>query len=317
MKTLVLNDLHLGVKRQAGTTKKSREALESWMLDQFEECLKTPHDNLIILGDLFHQRNVEEHVMARVITALGKERECVIVAGNHDLGGIEDHTISSAEFVVKMADAWWADTPQKFGDSWVIPHLHSQDEFDKAVQECPDDTILMVHCNIDSPFAHGDHSLNLSLQQMKDLSDRGVDVIAGHEHTKRDVMNVTILGNQFPSSISDCMGGDKYLHILEDNELTEICTWEQDDSYNDEGTFRDHGEFINITGECELSEYPGIVESVADLRKLSDAFIVKNSVKVREFEADTSAEEITRFNITEMLLEEINPDFREEVKQCT
>ncbi len=315
MRTLILNDLHLGVKRQAGTTKKSREALEEWMLDQFEVFLQTPHEYLIILGDLFDKRNVEEHVMARVVRLLQHEN-CIVVAGNHDLGGIDDETMSSAEFVSVMAGCYWCDDAMFRAGVYIIPHMHSQEDFDKAVQDCPDNEIMLVHCNIDSPFAHGDHSLNLSLQQMKDLSDRGVDVIAGHEHAKRDVMNVTILGNQMPSSIADCLGGDKYMHVLEGEELTEIQTWYVEENYNDEGTFKDSGDFINITGECELSEYPAIVKSVADLRKVSDAFIVKNSVKVKEFEADSSVEEITRFNITEMLLEEIHPDFREEVKQC-
>lgn len=315
MKTLILNDLHLGVRRQGGTTKKSREALETLMIDEFESCLETPHDYLIILGDLFDRRNVEEHVMARVVNLLQRE-SCVIVAGNHDLEGIYDHTMSSAEFVARISNSRWVTRPEKFIELQIIPHMHSQEEFNKAIQECPDDTILLVHCNIDSPFAHGDHSLNLSLAQMKDLADRGVDVIAGHEHTKRQVMNVTILGNQFPSSISDCIGGDKYLHVLEGEEIEEICTWSKKNYHSSHEIPSKQYDFINITGECELAEYPAIVKEVAELRKSSDAFIVKNSVKVKEFTAENSVEEITKFNITEMLLEEINPEFRKEVESC-
>ncbi len=317
MKTLIINDLHLGVKRQAGTTKKSREALEDWQLREFKKLLLIPHDNLIILGDLFDKRNVEEHVMKRVIKLLTKE-SCVVIAGNHDLGGCEDHTMSSAEFVTELSGARFVTESMQYMENlWLVPHMHSQDEFDKAVQGCPDDSVMLTHCNIDSPFAHGDHSLNLSLQQIKDLEDRNVDIISGHEHSQRQYHDCTVIGCQIPTSIADCLGRDKRCLILEDGVLTSHITWTANENYyegNDIPT--KHYDFINITGECELSEYPAIVKSVADLRRISDAFIVKNSVKVKEFEADTSAEEITRFNITDMLLEEIHPDYREEVKSC-
>lgn len=316
MKTLILNDLHLGVKRQAGTTKQSRKDLEDWMLQQFEECLKTPHERLIILGDLFDKRNVEEHVMAEVIKLLYLE-DCYIVQGNHDVGGIEDHTLSSCEFVANLSESFYVDKSQMIGSYYIVPHLHSQEDFDHAVQICPDNTIMMVHCNIDSPFAHGDHSLNLSLHQMKDLEKRGVDVLAGHEHTKRDVHNVTILGNQFPSSISDCIGGDKFSHLLDGEELFESLTWSaKDDFYSDEAVEDSSKKFIRITGECDVSSYSEIVKAVANLRKDSEAFIVKNAVKVKEFTAEKTGETVTNFNILDMLLEEIPEGFREEVRSC-
>lgn len=319
MKLLILNDTHLGVKRQAGTTKESRKDLENWMLDEFETILEViEHDAVLILGDLFDKRNVDEHVMNKVVELLRGE-EVIIVAGNHDLGGVDDHTMSSAEFVANMSGSYWLADPEDIFDGalWVVPHMHSQEEFDHAVQICPRDTIMLTHCNIDSPWAHGDHSLNLSLHQLKDLESRGVDVICGHEHTKREYHNAYILGNQFPSSIADCLGGDKYAHILEDGAITEIKTWKVDDGYCEIDEPPKHDlPFMNVVGECDLTEYASIVKEVANLRKKSDAFIIKNSVKVREFEADVTAEEVTQFNVIDMLLEEIDPGYREEVKEC-
>lgn len=317
MKTLILNDLHLGVKRQAGTTKQSRKDLEEWMLKEFEELLNTAYGRVLILGDLFDKRNVDEHIMHRVIKLLSTV-ECIIVAGNHDLGGIEDHTLSSAEFVARLSSSYWLAEPELIDDGkiFVIPHVHDQETFDHAIQICPDNVIMMVHCNIDSPFAHGDHSLNLSLQQMKDLTDRGVKVISGHEHAKREVMNVTILGNQFPSSIADCLGGDKFYHILEDGELTAELNGREDDLFYNGPMPAGDFEFINITGECELNEYASVVKEVAELRKSSPAFIVKNSVKVKEFIAEQDDAEVTDFNILEMWVNEMPEAVRGEVKKC-
>jgi len=316
MKTLILNDIHLNCRRAGGTTKQSRKDLEVWMLGRFKGLLEIPHEKLIILGDLYDRRHVDEHIMKDVIELLDKEN-CAIAVGNHDVGKGEDgNTISSCEFTSLMSDSTLIKAPIFSGGLYIIPHVSDQKLFDHAVQLCPDNTIMLTHANIDSPFAHGDHSLNLSLQQMKDLTDRGVDVIAGHEHTRRDVMNVSILGNQFPSSIADCLGGDKFAHVLEDGVLTSIPTWTTDSYYEGSEIPKGHYDFINITGECELVEYPAVVKAVAELRKNSDAFIVKNSTKVKEFEVAKMTEEITRFNIVDMLLEEINPDYRDEVRSC-
>jgi calcineurin-like phosphoesterase family protein len=322
MRTLIINDPHLGVKRQAGTTRKSREELDRWLLGQFGKLLLQPHDRLIILGDLFDKRNVEEHIMAHVIGQLKDEKDCIIVAGNHDLGGIDDRTISSAEFVAMMSGSYWLEQPEDIDDEkiFIIPHMHSQDEFDRAVSQCPDNAIMMVHCNIDSPFAHSDHSLNLSIYQMKDLEKRGVDIISGHEHTKRDIHNVSILGNQFPSSIADCIGGDKYAHVLVDhNDLVEIKTWDAKKGFLRTDTLSsiEDSQFIEIRKEVDtVSEYSDIVKEVAQFRRISDAFIVKNSVKVREILAVKSDEEVTHFNVIDMLIEELPGEFKKEVKSC-
>jgi len=316
VRTLIINDTHLGVSRQAGTTRDSKISLEAWMLQEFKKLFEVPHDNVIILGDLCDSRNVEEHIMAEVIHIL-KGEDAFIVAGNHDLGGKNDHNISSAQFIAKMSGSRWIDEPTVVNGRYILPHLIDQAAFDKAVQECPDNTIMLCHANIDSPWAHSDHSLNLTLQQIVELEKRGVDVISAHEHAKRDYQGVTILGNQFPSSISDCLGGDKFCHILEGDELTEILTWDcKSNFYQGPDVPTDHYDFIEITGECELSEYPTVVKSVGELRKDSSAFIVKNSVKVREFTAEVSKDEVTKFNIVEMLLEEIPEEYREEIKAC-
>lgn len=315
MKTLIINDLHLGVQRQAGTTKESRLALENWMLQRFKYLLEMPHHRLIILGDLFDQRNVDEHIMKEVIDILNGER-CVLVLGNHDLqGGAEDHKMSSAEFVGMIGGHDIIDTACLLDGFYIIPHLHDQAEFDRAVSQCPDNTMMLTHCNIDSPWTHGDHSLNLSLAQIDDLYKRGIHVIAAHEHAQRDYMyNVTVIGNQFPSSIADCQSGPKRCLIVEGKSFTSVPTWDATDYTT--GIRASYHKFIEVTGEVEIAEYTGIVKKVSELRRNSDAFIIKNSVKVKEREVVKVDQEVTHFNIIEMLMDAIPEKIRGEVKLC-
>jgi DNA repair exonuclease SbcCD nuclease subunit len=326
MKTLIINDLHLGVKRQGGTTKDSRLALETWMLNNFTKLLQIPHDRLVILGDLFDSRNVEEHVMATVTQQLRDEADCVIVAGNHDLGGVFDHTISSAELVAKLSNAEWVAEPLQVDNFYIIPHLYNQADFDKAVSECPKDTNLLLHCNVDSPFTHGDHSLNLSMQQIVGLGKRGVDVIVGHEHSHRIYSeNLIVIGNQFPSSIADLSHIEKKFYMIADDSGVYAEEFDYSATFSrvhTEGTVTIEelkevpGEFIEILGECEPLEYPAIVKAVAEFRKTSSAFIIKNSVKIRESEDSTPEQTVTKFNIVELLLDAIPELIRKDVKSC-
>ncbi len=319
MKTLIINDFHLGVKRAGGTTPDSRIALDKYMLEKFGELLKIPHDYLIILGDLCDSRHISEHTIRDVVKILRNEF-CTIVLGNHCLKGIEDHTISSCELigdlgghqVIKELTNWKSNI-------WILPHVFNQEIFDEAIQQVPDAAILLTHCNIDSPFSTGDHSLNLSMEQIKDLHERGVKVIGAHEHARRDYEGVTIPGNQFPSSISDALHGDKFCITLEDGNLEFHKTWDQADHYTelDYSDIKETGkDFVRINGQCTPAEYPGIVREVNELRKGSDSFIIANNVEVVTEGHDLNKEEVTNFNIIELLLEQIDKEYIEEVKSC-
>lgn len=322
MKTLIINDPHLGVRRQGGATPASRKALEEYMFREFKKLLEIPHDNLVILGDLYDKRNVPEHNMLRTVMML-YDRWCIVVLGNHDLGGVAGGpTMSSAEFVAEMAKVQVAKEPTFFldDDIYIIPHLYSQEEFDVAVQNVPENVNLLTHCNIDSPWSHGDHSLNLSKEQINDLDKKGVKVLAAHEHPARDYMNnVTVIGNQFPSSIADCLGGDKRAVVINDGTVEFVTTWSQADHFSelDWSDITDTGkEFIRITGNCSLAEYSGIVKEVNELRKNSDAFIIANAVSVETTDTTLTKEEVTQFNIIKLLMDQIDGEFLEDIKSC-
>jgi hypothetical protein len=315
---LILNDLHLGVKRSGGTTQASRLALEEWMFQQFESLLDIPHDRVIITGDLFDTRNVPEHIMFRVIRALQSE-DSVVVLGNHDLGGINDHTYSSAEFVAALSGSVTVSVPVGFSGMYIIPHLFNQAAHEEAIANVPNDCILLTHCNVDNNFASGDHSLNLSADEMKILAEKNVRVLAAHEHIPRAVGPVTIIGNQFPSSVADCLGDvDKRCAIIEDGEISFVKTWDKSDFIEmryDEIIPTDC-KFVRITGECAVSEYPAIIRDIAGYRKKSEAFIVACSVKPLTTVQEAGEQEVDQFNIVELLMGQIPEEFKEDVKSC-
>lgn len=323
MKTLVINDIHAGVKRQGGTTHASREALEGWMLDKFSNLVRlTEYDVLIILGDLFDSRNVDEYLMAKVIDILLTVPRCYVVLGNHDLGGVMDEKkMSSAEFVGMVSGHSVVKEPLTLGKLHIIPHLFNQEAFDKAVDECPENKLLLVHCNIDSNFAHGDHSLNLSREQIETLDQKHVEVIAGHEHKGRVDGNVTVIGNQFPSSISDCIGeSGKRALLITDDSFSTIPTWDGTDYTEIHVTAESptDAKFIRVMGECSIQENAIVVSNIAKFRASSNAFIIKNDVKVLTQEVDIGsiANSVDSFNIVDMFMEEIPEAYKKEVEEC-
>lgn len=323
MKTLVINDLHFGVKRQGGATPQSRLALEEWMFSEFERLLEIPHDELIILGDLCDKRNVPEHIMLRLIELL-RGRGCTIVLGNHDLQGVSGGvTMSSTELIAGSSESYLIKEPTLWNEGlYIIPHLFNQEEFDAALEECPGDVTLLVHCNIDNPFAVGDHSLNITNEQLDALAERNIHVIAAHEHQPRKYKNVDVIGNQIPTSIADCLGDDKRALVLEDGEPTWVPFLKIDDvfidvPYTELGNGIPDKKFIRIRGECSQEEYPDVFLAVTELRKTSSAFVISNMVKIEGVTVDSSVtEDVEAFNIMELLLEQVDEEYREDVKLC-
>jgi len=74
--------------------------------------------------------------------------------------------------------------------------------------------------------------------------------------------------------------------------------------------------FVRINGECELVEFPEITRKIANMRKNSDAFIVSNNVKVRKHDSVDVKEEVSAFNVIELFMEQVLPEFQGDVKSC-
>ena len=244
MKTAIINDLHLGVKRTGGTTPASAAMLNEWAFEQYrkllQQAVKHGAERIIVNGDLTDRYDIDlvdalklfeitgtfmsDHINVQVIWALG----------NHDLSkdssklgtvqfiGSLLSGIHSRFFLVSRSEYW------SQPDTLIIPHLVNQDEFDTAVEAATKSgpRYLLLHCNYDNPFAGAaDHSLNLSREQARRLKKAGVTTILGHEHQGRKDLGDTlvVVGNQFPTSVADCLShgdaqkdGKKYMLMIDD-----------------------------------------------------------------------------------------------------
>ena len=338
MSYTVLNDVHIGAKRQGGTTPQSQAALQDYLQESFGELLNThQYRDLIIAGDLFDNFEVDTRTVLGCYNILANwlentGRAIFLIAGNHDWSPRGDK-LSSFHFLAALLTSRFKDNVgvidqglTEIRDSvWAIPHMPNQDlfqlELDKALDTGPM-TVLILHANYNNKFAlKADHSLNVSREIAQKFADREVTLVFGHEHqAKTDISGrVVILGNQLPSSIADCLGNnEKFAHVLTpcNREIDRLRTWGRLGKYGyaeiDWSTLDpsiECGEmFIRVTGTALAEEAEAVVEAIAAYRAKSNAFVVGNAVKVDglatldSLEA-ASAETIKSFDVLGALLE--------------
>lgn len=324
----IINDLHLGVIRSAGTTPASALALREWMLDKFEEILDSTDNDLLILGDLFDTYQIPMTDLLAVWRVLvmwkQKGHTLHLVPGNHDLS-TDSAKMSSFQFLGELMAEHNNVHYYKRGDIvaghehiYVIPHVANQDLFDMELAKVPECDYLLVHCNYDNNFAkESDHSLNMSADQAK--ACKASNILFAHEHARRRVNDkVYILGNTIPSSVSDCLDGrDKCTHTLS------ACSVERSSTFLVEGPqgyqeidWRNPVEsealFIRFVGSCTAEEAAQAADTISRYRRGSSAFVVGNAVKVQtaegaaQLEVD-SLEAVRSFDIMAALREYLSP----------
>lgn len=337
---LTINDLHLGAARKAGTTPATQMSVRSYLQNALRDLLAASVDNHVVInGDLFDNFSVEPTEVVRVYETLcdwlrEDGRMLTLIQGNHDWNPRGEklssfhllcHFLVSrfGDQVVRVIDKGFAPVAEGI---WAIPHMPNQDLFDMEVEKAIESgygKYLLLHCNYCSTFAeHADHSLNISAVQVKALADAGWHLILGHEHQARSLPHATIVGNQWPSSISDCLShgsaqkdGKKYALRLTQNGLEHTQTWSASEDYAEmdwreldtEATQR----FIRVTGDASSSEAEAAMSAIARFRQKSPALVVGNAVKVEGvaviegFEGSIQ-ESIKSFDVLSALLEELS-----------
>lgn len=347
MKYLVINDIHLGVSRTGGTTQESAGALRDYTHLQFSKLLglaQTENVNAVIInGDLADQYNLPLSGALEIYSALDEwmggnpYKDLIIACGNHDLS--KDSTrLGTVEFVgalLKMKYGIRFDLvtkPQALsGRIYVIPHVTNQDVFELELSRVPEGTkYLLLHCNYDNKFAaDAEHSLNLDRAQAKALKAKGITMVLGHEHQGRESLggSVVIVGNNFPSSVSDCLAhgdgqkdGTKRALIIEDGAHRFVPTWTPDDA---EGWFaqidwrelkdvEEEGRgFVRVEGDASEAEAADVIKAISAFRQRSKSFVVANAVKVEQAESlediATAIADIRNVSVLELLLEQLEP----------
>ena len=343
-KYLVINDLHLGVNRTGGTTADSAVALRQYALNQYRELLKLG-GNVIINGDMFDSFNVplSDLLQAYQTTVewflLSEGVTLTLIPGNHDLSK-NSLNLSSFEMLAKLLMARFpAQVCYLPGSNWVdqpagiyaISHVANQELFELALSNVPDSVkTLLLHCNFDNVFAgQSDHSLNISREQAKALTKRGITLVLGHEHQGRTMMNdkVILTGNQYPTSVSDCLvhgdgqkDGCKYALVIDGADMELIPTWSFKDAFGGFADIawdclptEDIGKcFVRVTGSATAAESASVIKAISKFRQTSNAFVITNGVKVTGLsdsdELAESVEDIRSVDVIEMLIETLDAE---------
>lgn len=342
---IILNDLHLGVTRSGGTTPQSQAALRNYLRKSLSETLEDYEgEHVVINGDLFDSFQVEtsEVIAAHKIFQQHLEREgrLTLVMGNHDASAKGDkvssfHLLAHILKSTHPGDVDVVDHTNGFtaiGDGvFAISHCMNQSLFDlelaQAVKRDGEGSYLLLHCNYKNGFAeNSDHSLNINDEQVGALMRAGWTLVLGHEHQGYTLRGgrVIVVGNNFPSSVADCIG-DPEKHLLEiDGGVKFVCTWDANGSYieadwRDLSSIEDYQyNFIRVVGNATALEAAAVIKAVSQLRQRSEAYVITNSVKVegQDMTMNTeSIESLKAFDLLGAIYAELNEREIETVKE--
>lgn len=322
MKNLtIINDTHLGVKRNAGATPESNKALRDYQFNHLSKLLDTAKEScLIVNGDLFDTFLVDNETLLLTYTQFvsflsNTENQLILVAGNHDLSR-DSSKLSSFHLLCSLLEGQGNFSsvfqPTRFSDCvYIVPHLVDQEAFNAALKDIPkcESTkgIVLLHANFDNGFADGlDHSLNMSREQAQDLISKNWTLVFGHEHQSRTVLKdrVVCVGNQIPTSIADCLTTvEKYYAkytstvgvtlvpymVLNQGIFVDIPWTEVKDTSPEFN-------FIRVSGKFEKHQSIEVAEVIYNLRKKSSAFVISNATEVNEKDVLKEVQQETKLN---------------------
>ena len=347
---LIINDLHIGVTRSGGTTPQSQQELRDYLLNGLSQLLDREYGEVTINGDLFDSFTVDisqvietAHIIYDWLNCRPKAR-ISLIAGNHDWNPRGDKVssfhllgamlgMSDVSPRVSVFDKGYAQVSSKV--VWCIPHMANQEAFDAEIEKAFNygmltsrkglPAYLLLHCNYKNGFAeNSDHSLNINDEQVAKLMAAGWTLIIGHEHIGYTLRGgrVVVVGNQFPSSIADCLNDqDKQAVKITDNGLQFVTTWAAEDNYY-EVDWRDIEVdmdccFIRVTGEAASLEAAEVIKAVSNLRQRHTAFVITNSVKIEGHDMNLTTESvksIAAFDMVGAIMESLNEKEQEIVK---
>lgn len=351
MTALIINDLHIGVNRSAGTTQDSKRKLRAYLQTSLRDLLFSHTDkDGIVNGDLFDAFDVDIYeilfcfyTFADWLHYSGKMLK--VGRGNHDISK-DDQKLSAFGFLCSLLVKQFPEQvevidgglTELYPNVWMIPHCVNQEQFNTQLEEalCLSPCHLLLHANVDNHFAEqADHSLNVSHEMITRLIDAGHTLVFGHEHHHKRLYQgrVIVTGNQFPSSVYDCLSrgsaqadGVKYAHVLHrvegEWELEEVPTWNALSDFTEldwhDLSYATRARFIRVGGSATAEQAADVINAIATYRQKSDAFIITNAVDIDSINgmADMhkmSHEQLQQVDVLSALKEHLDPVEQEAV----
>lgn len=340
---LILSDIHLGAVRSAGTTLATRKQIQDYLQQAFRDTVNAyPQHDLLIAGDLFDAFNVDvSQVLQCYFTLADWLKDGLgtlhLMQGNHDCSRNSEKT-SSFAFLCALLTKLYPASVQVYDRGfaevqpgvYVLSHVTNQDLMDLELAKTLDVApgYVFIHANCENHFAEqADHSLNVSAEWNEKMVNHGHVAVYAHEHQARTLYSgkVVCMGNNFPSSVADCMAhgdaqkdGRKYAHILDDTGLHKVETWtaEGDFTEADWRTLADldtDARFIRVTGTATTEEASAVISAISRFRQDSDAYVITNAVRIEGMAglddlSTLSAERLASVDVMAALCEELEPE---------
>lgn len=341
---LVINDLHIGATRQGGTTPQSQQALKDFLRDSLARLIEGSDGHVVVNGDLLDNFTIDVSEVIKTYEIFSdwlfeSKGKLTLIAGNHDHSA-KGAKVSSFQLLCHFLQARFQDQvfvidhtcglTEVEGSAWAISHCMNQTLFDveieKALTKPESAKYLLLHANYKNGFAeNSDHSLNLCDDQVGNLMRAGWTVVLAHEHIGYELRGgrVIVVGNQIPSSISDCIGEkSKRALIIDESGHRFVETWNAKGAYIEtDWQHLDVGnaDFIRVVGEATAAQAADVVGVISKLRQNINAFVITNAVKIEgnemlsEMTLD-SVENIRAYDVMEAILKALTEEEGEIVK---
>lgn len=339
---LIINDLHIGVNRAGGTTPQSQAALREYLREGLTTLLDGEEEIVVVNGDLFDSFDVGNFEVIKTAKIFfdwldrNKNGSLCFIAGNHDWQP-KAEKVSSFNTLCYMLQfsgrSTWFGTvgfSHVYENVSCIAHMPNQEMFNAEIAKAAEfngkGRYLLLHCNYKNGFAeNSDHSLNLSDEQVGALMESGWTLVLGHEHIGRTFRGerVIIVGNQFPSSIADCIGDeDKHCLRIVEGRVHFERTWSSYENYIEVNwrllPVSDKYRFIRVTGNATAAESAEVIRVISKLRQTHPAFVIGNAVKIEgcdlNDEIASSVEDIAVFDVAAAIMGELTEEERAVVK---
>lgn len=345
---LIINDLHIGVTRQGGTTPQSQQALREYIRGKVTDLIATELREVTVNGDLFDGFTVDVLEVVRTYEMFADWLHTThgtlnLIAGNHDWNPRGDK-LSSFHLLCHFLASHFGEKVRVFDEGFAhvsgniccIPHMPNQElfnmEIDKAIAEGGrGEGWLLLHCNYKNTFAeNSDHSLNLNDDQIGKLIMGGWKLVLGHEHQGYELRGsrVIVTGNQFPTSIADCLGEKGKRCLRTNGDAMEFVDTENMQNVFCEIDWRDLGNgpfilkhFYRIVGEASAAEAADVISAISRFRQqcCEEVFCITNAVKIAGNEAmadmaEVSLENVKAYDVIAAIMEQLDEREAEVVK---
>lgn len=324
----IINDVHLGVQRTGGTTPETQYLLRQAGFDELARLLDLSEGTVIFNGDLCDSYKLVPADILKAVSVLrsfaDKGGKLIGLPGNHCLSK-NSNDLSAFELIFRLLvqltpNATLQMEPGQVAEGiYAIPHVANQDIFNLELEKVPEGTeVLLVHANYDNGFAvESDHSLNVSEEQARTCPAKRI--IFGHEHQAAEHLEgkVVITGNQFPTSVADCLGNStkRMVIIRDDFSLDFKQTWQAEGDFTEQpwDALEDVGRFIRVVGTVPSEAMGDAITAIAKFRRTASALVITNALRtVDANKSVVSFEEITQkmraFDIWQQLAELFTPE---------